>query len=348
MLFTELAAFLKNYSSITDLSKTDAKLTEQLQTPVWDIFKHGMARIEDIFETCYIQGEPYDCQEVLNYTKTDLNLCYSFNPKIVSIDTTLHIPGPDYGISFHIDTRPNDYLLSASSGIGLTVLAHDPILTWPLMQQRALALAPGFEYFLAIQRKETQRMSKPYDVKCVSDATYSYEKCLGTCHIETLFSRCNCSLHENDQFNTSRLCRLYDLLTCFQSSPNTPSSNCQCQPSCKAVNFQTTLTAMKLPRQSFFSTLNILRNDFEDNIKSSKMNLRIFYESMEVIVTEQRASMEWRQLLAEIGGLLGLFLGASVITLVEFGEIIWTLIYKSCKTKSINKQHNELQAMSYV
>ena len=74
-----------------------------------------------------------------------------------------------------------------------------------------------------------------------------------------------------------------------------------------------------------------------DYIRRNLLELKVFFRSFNVETVEQLRSYTLSSFVADIGGQMGLFLGASLITLSEFLEFIVTSIYTKCRPqKKIN------------
>lgn len=78
---------------------------------------------------------------------------------------------------------------------------------------------------------------------------------------------------------------------------------CDCLPSCNSINYNYNL---------FFEDL---RNQTDDNVTRSSMS--IYFADDEFIVLKRFATFGTVSLLSSIAGMLGLFLGVSVLSIVE-------------------------------
>ena len=64
-----------------------------------------------------------------------------------------------------------------------------------------------------------------------------------------------------------------------------------------------------------------------DEQKNSIVKLNIYYDSLSYTVLTETASLDIITLMSNIGGTLGLFLGVSLLTFVEFVEIVLAFIF---------------------
>ena len=73
---------------------------------------------------------------------------------------------------------------------------------------------------------------------------------------------------------------------------------------------------------------------FRDNF----LNLDIYYKQLSVEEILQQPAFEFLSLLSEVGGFLGLLLGASVLTVCEIFDFIIVTIGASCSARTIRKK----------
>ncbi|XP_052090167.1 acid-sensing ion channel 4-like [Mytilus californianus] len=104
----------------------------------------------------------------------------------------------------------------------------------------------------------------------------------------------------------------------FQSS-----TLCVCPPECHVIKFDQVLS----------SVAN--KNDYQ----SHYLKIRIYLKDLSTTVTEQIPKYDGvTLLLANLGGQMGLFLGASILTITELLEfiifIVWTVIQRRAKGKN--------------
>ena len=67
--------------------------------------------------------------------------------------------------------------------------------------------------------------------------------------------------------------------------------------------------------------------------KDRYVSLQVYFETLQYTVIEQLPAMTLVGLLSNIGGQLGLFLGASLITICEIGDFLASLCLKICRKK---------------
>ena len=78
---------------------------------------------------------------------------------------------------------------------------------------------------------------------------------------------------------------------------------------------------------------NIKQNTHDSNTSDLRKNLvylDVFYDELSVTKYTQVPAMTWSELLADLGGQMGLFLGMSAITAAEVVDYLVRKIYRLC------------------
>lgn len=298
------------------------------------------------FVQCQIAEIDVNCSKYMTKIITDTGICSTFhsNEFIKShAPISTSVSGFQGGFSFVLNVEPEEGIFYLSYGAGLRVLVHDPLIH-PLMGEHEFVVAPGNEVHAGITRSEVHYMKKPYSMRdCVStnelkdyrkyslSEEYSPESCYLKCTNSLL--NCNCSLYT---FNNS--CSVYDLVTC--AAPNSAAiskmeqrERCShCLPLCSQTTFDVKLSHMGYPNANGIETAR--KNNFsaqtQADLQKSYLRLMVFYNSLRYAVTKQLPAVESQDLWSQFGGLMGLCLGASLLSVLECLEFVIVLIARKC------------------
>ena len=206
-----------------------------------------------------------------------------------------------------------------------------------------LQLSTGYSY-IQVEREFIQNLPQPFN-ECIkqdttdyisnlfqyfiqNNLTYLQKDCFDFCIEEIILKQCNCS--EN--------IKLGEISKCFSSS-----RNCITELTSKYSVLKTILMPdfcyQKCPiecdyivyntKQNYVSSLPDLylnENKLNNISKDDLMLINVYYPKLEYISVEQMAKTEFFDLISNIGGTFGLFLGFSFFTLVEIIEIIFELL----------------------
>ena len=64
-----------------------------------------------------------------------------------------------------------------------------------------------------------------------------------------------------------------------------------------------------------------------ENVQKSIVSVNLFYESLSYVWSEEEVACDWICVLANIGGTLGLFMGAGVLSLGEIVEVLMEIYF---------------------
>ncbi|XP_071165399.1 acid-sensing ion channel 1A-like [Mytilus edulis] len=267
---------------------------------------------------------------------TDMGLCLRFNSN-GSQHTTM------YGAIFNLQLGINvmsffDYF-SHSLSSGVKVAVHDHLVE-PIMTNEGLVIKPASEAFIEIQRKDYKFLPAPYTAfgnkTCVNNPDYSSSRCYQECWNEIIQHKCGCTgfLSKGD----GPYCSYYDYQTC--SNPTFwhllltyHKKTCNCPQVCQYTTYDFSFSTGKYPSEFFVSQINAITGYPKWNIRTNYAYIRIYFKDLSITMTEQVAKYENAgDIFANLGGQLGLFLGASILTITELLEfiifLIWSFIHR--------------------
>ncbi len=224
-------------------------------------------------------------------------------------------------------------------------------------------MVPVGSTFIKIEREFISNLDKPFS-DCVKEntkenqssifqefikynLTYTQKDCINLCVQDFIYKSCNCtiSLEEEDYSkcysNTTIGSCLYKLENDdFQKGNASIPDICldSCPIECDYIYYKTlpfytpTLPNKYEMLKNQLDELNIS----EDEFKQYAVYISVNYNSLDYTKIEQIPKSELFDLISNIGGTLGLFIGVSFLSLVEIIEIIFELI-KFLIKKLINK-----------
>ena len=74
-------------------------------------------------------------------------------------------------------------------------------------------------------------------------------------------------------------------------------------------------------------------NSSLDDVKQSIVNLNIFYDRLSFTEISEKPSFTFVDLVSNVGGTFGLFIGISLLSLLEMVEIIYEMLHQYLKTR---------------
>ncbi|KQK82944.1 acid-sensing ion channel 1-like protein [Amazona aestiva] len=101
------------------------------------------------------------------------------------------------------------------------------------------------------------------------------------------------------------------------------SDYCACRTPCAMVRYGKELSMVKIPSKASARYLAKKFNKTEQYIADNVLVLDIFFEALNYEMIEQKKAYEVAGLLGDIGGQMGLFIGASLLTILEIFDYLY-------------------------
>ena len=281
---------------------------------------------------CYFAGEPCgNLTEVFEPVFTNLGICYTFNsgkikPLIQSKGT-----GQRQGLQLLVNVNQSEYATPVDAGVKIAIHTQSQP---PLTDDQGIGVPTGRNAFISIKQ---QIIDDQTGRNCNSDissfsflreeyTTYSESACLVDCIYTSMADNCECigarSFYSPDTAQYSQLpnctlekvcCVINDLI-----SPN----ECNCPTACYSISYEKTVSYSYFPAeyisQSFANNFGIPLTFFPTNF----LEVSVYFETLNIETQTTSSAYSFVALLSDIGGQLGLFLGVSVISIMEFGTWI--------------------------
>jgi hypothetical protein len=326
-------------------------------------------KLEDILIDCTFNYLPDYCEIENFYWKYDnaFSNCYYINHDKSNSEAFKYakFSGDGYGLKFTLFMGIKDELKRINPNKGITLLIKNNSNQF---ESTTIELQPGVDTKIAIDRYFSTQLPKPYS-NCDIDnenpkkfdsylynimtkkmsIQYNQQTCLDLCYNEIAIIKCKCYDITSISPDDNPFCSINNecLNILFQEYLSNTSSeyyiNTYCLPlcplECNQTSFGITLSTTDIIPEYYSAkiqertkSLNITNRTLSlEEIKNSMIKFSIYYESMSYTVSTESPSLDVVGLLAYIGGTLGLFLGISVLTFVEFAEIALSFIFHGVK-----------------
>ncbi|XP_071950423.1 acid-sensing ion channel 1-like [Antedon mediterranea] len=287
---------------------------------------------------------------------TSYGNCYTFNSG-ESDNAILKVkqPGAGNGLQIMINILQDEYTETKDGNIeaGLKVLVHDQNEP-PLIESKGISIPPGYHAFTSTKRIQVTNLDPPHG-KCQPSRKLTYydqytlSGCYIECRLDRIFTECQCrpirypgNATECTPKQTNSCAK--DVLERLKSGK---LPECDCPVPCKYTTFDTSVNYASIPNKNVEADLKTLYGSESEYIKENFILLDVYYEELNFQEYKQNAAMTFSALLSDIGGQLGLFIGASVITFAELGQFFVLKVQsifqqngsrRTSKLRSISKQ----------
>ncbi|XP_040405232.1 acid-sensing ion channel 3 isoform X2 [Cygnus olor] len=292
--------------------------------------------IHDMLLSCRFRGQ--DCGPE-NFTAifTRLGKCYTFNSGQPGTEllTTLQ-GGAGNGLELMLNIQQEEYLPvwgdtdETSYEAGVKVQIHSQQEP-PFIDQLGFGVAPGFQTFVSCQQQRLVYLPPPWgDCKATpieSDffTNYSITACRLDCETRYLAENCNCRMVHMP--GNANVCTPEQYKECADPALDflvkKDSEYCACRTPCDMVRYGKELSMVKIPSKASARYLAKKFNKTEQYIADNVLVLDIFFEALNYEMIEQKKAYEVAGLLGDIGGQMGLFIGASLLTILEIFDYLY-------------------------
>ncbi|CAI5765346.1 acid-sensing ion channel 1 isoform X2 [Podarcis lilfordi] len=310
-------------------------------------------QLEEMLLSCRFQGErcgPHNFTTV--YTR--YGKCYTFNsgqpdkpPRITNKG------GTGNGLEIMLDIQQDEYLpvwgetdeTSFEAGIKVQIHSQDEP---PCIDQLGFGVAPGFQTFVSCQEQRLIYLPPPWgDCKSVTMEsefydTYSIAACRIDCETRYLVENCNCRMVHMP--GDAPYCTPEQYKECADPALDflveKDNDYCVCEMPCNVTRYGKELSMVKIPSKASAKYLAKKYNKSEQYIGENILVLDIFFEALNYETIEQKKAYEVAGLLGDIGGQMGLFIGASLLTVLELFDYAYEIIkFRFFRRGKCQKKH---------
>ncbi|XP_067036372.1 acid-sensing ion channel 2-like [Acropora muricata] len=289
---------------------------------------------------------------------TQFGKCFTFNSgQDQSPIIKASLEGQTGGLKLQLNVERESYLLDPSNPyVGLTVLVHDQ-KSFPLMEHFGFAVHPGVRTLVAVKRKKFHNLPSPFSTKCIKDrslqmlvnTSFSYSKpaCIIGCISKFIVENCKCRPIEYKDRSVP-LCGPMDTILCLFPKYNEfvvskEKADCEesCTQPCEQTEYETTLSYAGLQRDVFIKWLNssqdttgmyenfpkMTYSEKKEYIDENIISLDVYFQDLNYDEIVQVPKFEIFSLIANLGGNFGLFLGISLLSILEILDFIFKRIW---------------------
>nr|XP_006820069.1 PREDICTED: uncharacterized protein LOC100370225 [Saccoglossus kowalevskii] len=280
--------------------------------------------------------------------------CYTFNHEQQRTLLNATNTGSGFGLKLTLFTEQSEYIGIFGQESGIRLMVHDPFTT-PFLENEGIDARTGTATSVIIKQKEFISAPWPWgnctDKKYVDSGEYRYSliACQKECLHLRMYDKCGCV---DSFFEDKPLCDILDkeqdacvqLMYYFYQKGNL---GCDCQQPCSVTKYDKILSLTTWPSSTFsprlLSSLLAVNPKVgtiakENQLSANLARVKIYFESLNFERVLEVEDYPFPQLMADVGGALGLWVGLSLITVVEFAEFIYELL-RSCRRRS--KQRND-------
>ena len=338
---------LQKINSISgkNIQSVDYTLIAELEAEIGrKIFKYGY-NFEDLFAKCTLfQTKDCTSENLWDlYWHPRYGSCFAFNDYYFQNGSVNHIEraaraGRLESIELILKINQQQYFENLTSDAGIRLyIGYQGTHYQPF--EKGISLAPGFSYDIPVMKKYVERIDPFRNGTCIKESTqkvynqgqkrtvkYDADLCAKKCFAEEIIKQCKCHrLFFPRLDTTTRICKTNSTscVNMVRKQYLEGKINCLqlCRPPCKEIAFSTELSFSQFPHLVSFVGYNKTLSEMREEI----LKVNIYYKTLNMKTIREHRSYEIENLLADIGGQLGLFSGYSILTLLEILFLVFTL-----------------------
>lgn len=329
----ELQENMTNWLAV--MYNRDPKLTESLGH-----------QFGDMILRCTMKST--NCTHPLNFhnhfTPTEGN-CFTYKSRtrrrgqMKSEYEEANLAGTNHGLELVLNLEKNEYI-SGSSQVGALIMVHHPG-DLGYAASEAIFVAPEHTTYIGLKMINITRLGSPHPEHCVDEwpskfaanltrnSTYSQQACIKICLQHTIQQRCSCQSAllpplENDANSRTIICdtRKRSTKQCveevmFRSADKV--NNCDCRPKCKVIRYDKTVSLAKWPTLENKVTFDRGKADLNFQHLAK---IIVYFQTMTCEEVVQVRAFDASKLLSSLGGIMGIYVGFSFLSLFEIFEVM--------------------------
>lgn len=295
----------------------------------------------------------YEDRRAFGYPMKELIAFCSFNGKLCEEDHFAYFQSLQYGNCFTFKKKKNnpdvlkvsvnskttelemtldlDYAtyLHITPSLGARIVIHDP-KDDPNPEEGGINISPGFQTLVRVKQICHRRLKAPYTDKCIDYVNNpdvsgrNQRECIQICIQEQNLDNCSCvdptisGLSDKKQCNMSNstdACCLDHVIDYIAVN----GLQCKCPPACVINNYEKKLSFSKWPSPSY--KCGACKGKYLQP-GLSMASVKVLYSTFEQITYRQCPVFQDSQLYSNLGSLLSLWLGLSLLIIFEVTEMV--------------------------
>uniref|UniRef100_A0A2K5CZY0 Bile acid-sensitive ion channel n=1 Tax=Aotus nancymaae TaxID=37293 RepID=A0A2K5CZY0_AOTNA len=289
---------------------------------------------------CDFFGKPCSPKDFA-HVFTEYGNCFTFNHgETIQTKRKVSVSGRGFRLLFNVNQEAfTDSPALGFVDAGITFVIHGPKKV-PQFDGLGLLSPVGMHTRVTIRQVKVntpEKLKCNPNIKLQNFSSYSTSGCLKECKAQHIKKQCGCLpfLLPGNGIE----CDLQKYYSCvspaldhieFKELCTVGTHNSSCPVSCEETEYPATISYSSFPSQKALNYLSKKLNQSRKYIRENLVKIEINYSDLNYKITQQQKAVSVSELLAELGGQLGLFCGASLITIIEIIEYIVTSFYWIC------------------
>ncbi|CAD5228068.1 unnamed protein product [Bursaphelenchus okinawaensis] len=285
----------------------------------------AMVSREDLILSCSFNTVGCSDDDWTTLIDPNVGNCYQFN---MNSAYQAQRSGPAYGLRLQLKTNVSEYI-SVNNGASAIMMVHDQS-DYVIPGSLGYNIATGTRTSVSVTYTQIQRLGPPYG-DCsdaipdgyLYDGDYNTELCQRSDFQALMIESCDCydPRYPTPNDTTVGRCSIDDNLSCWLDYNNQTAGE-DCYQSCNEGDYTVSISSATWPAPLDQYVAGCYEDAYPEGCYSTfsqnALWLEVFYEKLNYETMTESASTTVSTMLSNIGGQIGLFLGMSVISFIEF------------------------------
>ena len=266
-----------------------------------------------------------------------------------------YMAGRSHGLELVINIEQEEYIPNLIDGAGAVVVVHTP-QRMPFPEDEGVLAMPGQVTSVAITQVKVDRLDGSYGncTRILHDKRrnvfeeehnvhYSINACLKTCYQYHVISQCGCAdpqypfkgeafkdLKENVASCSSQDVKEEDCVYNITLQYNADKLECNCSNTCTDTLYKHSVSMTEWPAEVFeddvlekyASKISYDNADGKDAFRDNLLKVEVYFNQLNFKHIQEKPKYTLYQYLSDVGAILGLWLGMSVISIFEFAQFV--------------------------
>ncbi|CAH3015517.1 unnamed protein product [Porites evermanni] len=317
--------FVKRNPEFFQRQKTASEIMAQLMLS--HQIEEMLLPVSPQFHSCSVNGKKCTANNFTSHVSSLYGLCYTFN-SLKSGRPLLYatLSGKNSGLRLLLNIERDSYLATnIRPTVGLAIIIHDQ-KSFPFMEDFGTTIVNLKGGILCLTCLSSDLYKLSLQIRMCFSRTYYFTA------LHYTVKRCGCTPPEFKEE--------------FGASSEKESCDKNCPEPCEHVEYETSFSYSALQPESFVDhlmdflksndtsvdraiyepLLNMTPSERERYIEKNIISLDIYFEDLSYEIIEQTPVYETWTMIGSLGGTFGLFLGMSLLTILEFLDFIFARI----------------------
>ncbi len=313
--------------------------------------------LEEILIECFYNHHICSHKDFVWYYSLNYGNCYQFNSGFDSSGNQVPIeksykPGAENGLSLMFFLGESKNRFTSTWSTGLKIFIHNNSVTPSRFE--GTDVKPTTSTNIGVKRTFEYKLPRPYSqcidftdykgsdiYKFMQISRYQYRQkdCFALCLQKDIIETCDCYDLNYQRLANVTPCLRDGQLKCANEEylkyiKENINEKCSvyCPLECDEVMYDYTISSSDYPTEYAYE---ILKSDIHvsrvsnltySKFKERSLMINIYYSQLNYLAITQLKKFEFMDLLASIGGLLGFFVGMSLLSFIELAEILMEII----------------------